>query len=195
MKNALILHGTDFEETQNERNGNWFPWLKSELEKRGYSVWLPYLPQARQPNLERYWKFIKENGFDFNPETVLVGHSSGAAAILGILNKLPQGKKIDKAILVSGFYKNEKDFWNCQGLFEEKFDWGKMRKSVANGIVLIHSLDDPYVDPDHARYIQKKLDCKLIMKEKGGHFNLEYSLKYKQLPLMLELVERESLSK
>jgi len=80
MKNALILHGTDFEETQNERNGNWFPWLKSELEKRGYSVWLPEIPQARRPNLERYWKFFQENKFNFNSETVLVGHSSGEAA-------------------------------------------------------------------------------------------------------------------
>jgi len=35
MKNALILHGTDFEKEQKQRYNNWFPWLKKELEKLG----------------------------------------------------------------------------------------------------------------------------------------------------------------
>lgn len=79
MKNALILHGTDFGRQQKQRHNNWFPWLKKELEKLDYQVWLPELPQAWQPNLKRYWQFLTD--FKFNSQTILVGHSSGAAAI------------------------------------------------------------------------------------------------------------------
>lgn len=43
MKNALILHGTDFEKTGKQRENNWFPWLERELARLGYQVWLPVM--------------------------------------------------------------------------------------------------------------------------------------------------------
>jgi len=59
MKNALILHGTDFSKDQNQRLNNWFPWLQKKLEELGYDVWLPELPEAWHPDLKRYWNFLK----------------------------------------------------------------------------------------------------------------------------------------
>jgi predicted alpha/beta hydrolase family esterase len=55
MKNAIILHGTGDTPTD-----FWFPYIKENLEKRGYSVWLPQLPNAEKPNLKdwlgkAYW--------------------------------------------------------------------------------------------------------------------------------------------
>lgn len=38
MKNALILHGTDFDKEQKQKKNNWFPWLKKELGKVGYKM-------------------------------------------------------------------------------------------------------------------------------------------------------------
>ena len=97
MKNALILHGT-----ANDSTRNWFPWLKMELEQHGYHVWAPDLPGSEKPNLKRYNKFIFSK-WKFDKDSVIVGHSSGAVATLGILQSLPKGHTIDKALLVAGF--------------------------------------------------------------------------------------------
>src|SRR5258708_27654173 len=78
MKNALILHATD-----NTSQGNWYPWLKGELEKKGYIVWCPDLPHAEKPSVRRYSKFIFGNkDWKFDKDSVFIGHSSGAVAVL-----------------------------------------------------------------------------------------------------------------
>jgi len=60
--------------------------LKKELEKEGWKVWVPDLPRADKPNSKRYNKFIfKNNDWKFNRESFLIGHSSGAVAVLGLL--------------------------------------------------------------------------------------------------------------
>ncbi len=78
MKTAIILHGT-----LGSPGGNWFQWLKNELEEKGLNVWLPQLPQAEQPSLRKWQRFVKEEcPFAINEQTVIVGHSSGAILAL-----------------------------------------------------------------------------------------------------------------
>lgn len=79
MRNALLLHGTNGDHTS-----NWLPWLESELSKRGYKVFLPDLPRADKPNIRRYNDYIFPR-WEFTNESIIVGHSSGAVAALGIL--------------------------------------------------------------------------------------------------------------
>jgi predicted alpha/beta hydrolase family esterase len=78
MKNVLILHGT-----QANSGSNWFSWLRDELKKKGFKVWLPDLPNPNLPSLTGINKFIFANkDWEFNHETIIVGHSSGAIAML-----------------------------------------------------------------------------------------------------------------
>jgi predicted alpha/beta hydrolase family esterase len=99
MKNALILHGTD-----SNSSANWFPWLKTELEAEGYAVWVPDLPHAEKPNIERYNKFLlSHTNWIFSEESIVIGHSSGAVAILGLLQSLPETVVVEKCFLVGSF--------------------------------------------------------------------------------------------
>lgn len=188
MKNALILHGTDFAKKKRQRFNNWFPWLKKELEKLNYKVRLPELPQAWQPDLERYWNFLKN--FNFNEETIIVGHSSGGSMVFGLLHKLPKNKKVKLAISVAGFYKDEG--WGCKGLFSEKYDWAKIKKQ-AGKIYLIWSSNDPYISKEQTDYLADKLQIKPTIFQNKKHFNLEATLEFKQFPELLEIIKKKQL--
>jgi len=99
MKNALILHGAG-----NNSLGNWFPWLKKVLEKKGLKVWLPDLPNSDSPDPAVWTKFILSNkDWEFKKHSIMIGHSAGATLILRLLENLPDDIKINKAILVAGY--------------------------------------------------------------------------------------------
>ena len=185
MKNALILHGTG-----NNSQGNWFPWLKKELEKRGYKVWVPDLPDSNDPNTKRYNELIFANkDWQFNDESIIIGHSSGSVEILNLLQHLPDNISINTAILVGSFIVSpqDPDFEQMKGLFEEPFDFEKIRKH-AKKFIFIHSGNDPYCPLEGAKYLAEKVGGELIIKKGQGHFNLEASPNYRQFPSLLELI-------
>jgi uncharacterized protein len=184
MKNALILHGTNGNSTH-----NWFPWLKGELKAKDWKIWVPDLPVASVPNLKRYNKFLLANkDWDFNKESYLIGHSSGAMAILGLLQALPERVVVDTCILV-GAFRNSLGEKNLEEIFEEPFDFEYI-KGRAKKIILIHSDNDPYCPLDHAEYLSGKLDAELIIKKGQKHFSVgTYGEEYKEFPFLLELVE------
>lgn len=184
MKNALILHGTDFGKEQKQRFNNWFPWLKEELEKLGYEAWVPELPEAWHPDLERYWSFLK--GFDFNEESIIIGHSSGGAMVFGLLHKLPLRKRVGLAVSVAGFYKDEG--WGCEGLFTEIYDWDKIKKQ-AKKYYVIWSPDDPYITREQTEYLASKAGVTPTIMKSKGHFNLEGGEQYRQFPELLNTVK------
>ena len=70
MKNANLFHGTGC-----NSNSYWFPYVKQELEKRGYTVWVPNLPDADFPDIKK-WLPVAQKG-EYTSETVIIGHSAG----------------------------------------------------------------------------------------------------------------------
>jgi predicted alpha/beta hydrolase family esterase len=189
MKNALILHGAG-----NNSQGNWFPWLKSELEKKSYKVWSPDLPFPDEPKQEDWLNTIFSNKkWQFNEESVIIGHSAGATLALRILERLPGGTRINKAVLVAGVVELgtlPEFFQYKRGLVEKLFNWEKIKRS-ARDFYFIHSDDDPYqCGADQGKIMQKHLGGKLIVKPGEAHFNLEKGEQYKQFPFILESIEK-----
>lgn len=182
----ILLHGTDGDE-----NSNWIPWLKMQLEKRGHEVFAPSLPDSAYPNGEKWVDYILENvPFDFDEETVVVGHSAGAALIPMLLQKLPEGTKIRKAILVSGFH--DTLGWDKLKVLQNiVVDYDRAQQK-ANEIVLLHSDNDPYVELEQAEWLAEKLNGELRVIKGQGHFNLGTSPKYKEFPKLLAVILKEN---
>ena len=183
MSNILILHGTD-----GSPDSNWFMWLKGILVGRGHKVWLPTLPNSDKPNAKIYTDFLLANSnFDYNEDTILIGHSSGAVEILNLLQHLPPESIVKASVLVSAF-KDDLKWEALTGLFEEPFDF-KIIRARCSRFIFIHSDNDPYCPIDHAEYLALKTGGELLVAEGQGHFNTELGPQYKQFPQLLELLD------
>lgn len=187
MRNALILHGAG-----NNSLGNWIPWLRVELEKNGYKVWSPDLPDAEKPEGKKWLEVIYSNeNWEFNEDSLVIGHSAGATFILSLLEELDEGIRVKKAVLVAGFAdrgSKSEYFQYKEGLLKDGFNWEKIKRSCGK-FVFVHSDNDPYqCGRENGEIFQKHLGGKLVVILGGGHFNLETSLKFKQFPELLRLI-------
>ncbi len=155
MKNALILHGTNAHSKE-----NWFPWLEQELRKNKYKVWTPDLPHPEKPSIPRYNAFIFPK-WTFDRESIVIGHSSGAVAILGLLQEMPDSITVDRAFLIAGFI-GDLGWEPLRELGKVNFDWKKI-KQKARKFILIHSDNDPYVTIEHGEKLKENLGADLII--------------------------------
>lgn len=181
MKNVIILHAMD-----NSPTDHWYPWLKSQLEQKGYEVWTPQLSGDNNPQIDIWVPFIFKNG-KFTEETVIIGHSAGAAVILSILEELKL--KINQAILVAGF-----SFYpGGDGILKPAYDWEKIKSNVGE-MIFINSDNDPFGHNDvRGRMMLEMLDMsgsiQIIMKGQGHMGTDEFNQPYKEFPLLLRLVK------
>ena len=180
-KNAIILHGTG-----DKASDFWFPYVKNELEKRGYNVWLPDLPNAEMPNVKDWLSFILENG-KIDEETVLIGHSAGAQIILSVLENIDF--KVKLAILVSGYSKElPKDINSAMNVNE--FNWNLIRPK-AEKFIFINSDNDPWgCDDKQGKIMHDHLGGEQIVLHEGHMGSTKFNQPYKEFPLILKLVDK-----
>lgn len=183
MKRVLVLHGTN-----GNSKANWFEWLGVELEKINLKVWVPDLPFADKPNIKRYNEFIFANkDWTFDEDTVLIGHSSGSVAILGLLQALPKGIQVNTCYLV-GAFKNDLGWESLKELFIDDFDFEDI-KNKAKHFVFIHSDNDPYCPLEHAQFLSKKLGGELIVQNGQKHFSIGTMGKtYEKFPFLFDKI-------
>lgn len=167
----FIIHGTG-----GSPEGNWFPWLKTKLEERGHTVFVPRFPTPENQSLDSWMEVFEKYFNELDEETVLIGHSLAPAFILSILEKT--NTKIKGIILVSGFLGllGNEFFDNCNKTFTtKKFDWENIKNNVKN-IYVINSNDDPYVPFERGVELAKNLGTNVIKLENTGHINAEFGL-------------------
>jgi hypothetical protein len=180
MKNAIILHGTGDAPTN-----FWFPYLKDGLEKRGYEVWLPSLPNPEYPNRKEWIPFLLEGG-KFSEETIIIGHSAGAQIILSLLENIEV--KIKQAILVSGYAKALRKTADSEKNVDE-YAWEAIRPK-SEQFIFINSDNDPWTcDDTQGRIMFDNLGgMQIILHE--GHMGSNYHKQpYKEFPLLLKLID------
>lgn len=181
MKNALILHGTSC-----TPNSFWHPSIKEFLEKRGYEVRVPQLPDADNPDLKKWLPVALD--FEFNQESIVIGHSAGGPLVLSVLENIDV--KIHKAILVAGYAKPTGIEKKPQLILQEKYDWKKIKNNVED-LICINSNNDPWLCNDKAGlYMFENLGGTLIIRDGEGHMGSDsFNQPYTKFPLLEKLLE------
>ena len=184
MTNVFIVHGA-----YGNPEENWFPWLKSELEKLGCRVFVPKFPTPKNQSLENWLKVFDDYKQYLNENSIVVGHSLGPAFLLNVLEKLD--KPIKAAFFVSGFtgLLGNSEFDRINKSFVDKpFDWQKIKRNCPKFFVF-HSDNDPYVPLEKAEEFAKNLGVNVILVKNAGHFNEKAG--YTKFELLLEKIKNE----
>jgi predicted alpha/beta hydrolase family esterase len=180
--NFIILHGTG-----NNSQGNWFPWLKAELEKQEHQVWVPDLPNSDAPDPKLWTPYILDNvPFEIDAKTIFVGHSAGSVEALYLIQK--RENPVKGAVLV-GAFDNDLGWDKLSRLFPEPFDYEKIKANGGN-IQFLHSEDDPHCPPEGARVLAEKLSAEMTMLDGMGHFSAFADPRFKELPEILPLIQK-----
>jgi len=177
LKKVYIIHGWE-----GSPEGNWFPWLKKELESRDFEVYVPAMPDSDNPKFSGWLSELKKVVGDPNENIYLVGHSLGVITILRYLESLSSDQKIGGIILVAGFPESI-GYEELSSFFEKPVDYSKVKEHVSK-IIAINSDNDPYVPLKNGEILRDKLNAKLIIVPKAGHINADDG--YLELPAALD---------
>ncbi|MDD4995046.1 MAG: alpha/beta hydrolase [Patescibacteria group bacterium] len=183
-KRVFIIHGWDGYPEEGI-----FPWLKKEMQDRGFEVFNPSMPDPLKPQIETWVQYLKEQIGVPDENTFLFGHSIGAQTILRYIETLPRDIKIGGAVFLAGWvhltdeaYETDEDPVIAKPWLETPIDWDEI-KSHSNKFIGIFSDDDPLVPISDAKIFESKLGAKIIIEHEKEHFSGSTGIK--ELPATL----------
>lgn len=189
MKTAVIVHGWD-----GGPNEPMLQWIKAELEKRGYEVSAPEMPDTANPVIEAWVGKLKEVIKEPNEEILLVGHSIGCQALLRYIETLPAETRVGELILIAPWMELDMNTIKEEGeevieiarpWMETPIDFPKI-KSIVSKTVAIFSDNDPYVPLSQKDLFEKELGAQIIIEHDKVHFNPGAGIS--ELPSILNFV-------
>lgn len=168
MKRVIIVH-----QWMAGAQGDWRPWLKSELEKLGYKVMAPDMPDIDTPVIEKWVEKLKEVISTPDNNTYLIGHSIGCQTILRYLEGV--NTPVGGALFVAGWFnlenlEDEETEEIARPWLETPIDIEKV-KSVLPKSTLVISDNDPFgaFEENKNRFFQ--LDSKIVVLHDAGHIS------------------------
>jgi|TARA_Y100000310_G_scaffold345846_1_gene471190 hypothetical protein len=163
---------------------NWYQYVRIELEKLGLEVIAENMPDPIIARKNIWIPFIKEK-LSNEEDSILIGHSSGAVAILRFLEE----NKCKLAIIVGGNHSDLGDELERESeYYNDPWKWDQI-KNNADRIVIFASQDDPYIPISEPRFIKEKVDAEYHEYKDEGHFGSdENKIEFPELILVVKKV-------
>lgn len=170
MKRIIIVH-----QWMAGADGDWRPWLKTELQKLGYEVLVPEMPDIDTPIIEKWVGKLTEVVGKLDKDTYFVGHSIGCQTILRYLDsyRFKPLETAGGAIFVAGWF-------NLENLEDKETEeiakpWIKTPinlnkvKTILPKSTLIISDNDPFGCLEENKKKFHELGSKIITLKNSGH--------------------------
>ena len=171
-KRAFIIHGWDGYPEE-----GWLPWLKRELEARGFEVTIPAMPESAAPKIGTWIPHLAKLIGEPDEQTYLIGHSIGCQAILRYLETIAKDTKIGGAVLVAGWadltpagMATPQEQEIGRPWIETLIQWDIIRQR-SRFFVAIFSDNDYFVPLDNSTLFKEKLGAETIVEHDKGHFS------------------------
>lgn len=181
MKKAFIIH-----RWSGGPEDDWRPWLKNELEQRGYQVVVPEMPDTDVPVIGKWVGHLESVIGTPDKETLLIGHSIGCQAILRYLQTIDT--PIEGAVFVAGWFslenlEDEETKEIARPWIETPIDLERIKQVLPKSALLI-SDNDPYgaFEENKAKFSQ--LGSEIVVLHGAGHVTEEDG--FTELPQLLD---------
>jgi len=180
-KRAIIFHGTDCNPTD-----YWYQWLGKLLEERGYHVEIPSYPDINHVPIDSFLPQVL-SAHQFDEDTTIIGHSSGAPLLLSILEHVEA--VLPQAVLVAGYARiRPEDNGKQDPVIQGSYDWERI-KAHASDLVFINSTNDPWGCNDvEGRFMFDQLGGTQIICNEGHFGSTSFNQPYKEFSLLERLV-------
>lgn len=182
MKNVLLIHGF---------NGipKIFDYLKKELEKKNYNVFIPEFPVREKITVEGYFKIFDKYKDIFNSNLIVVAHSIENAMFIKYISK--NNFSIKKYISLAGF---SKEFFNeGKDVLNEKVKLITLNnkefedtKKLISSRYSIYSKDDHIVPYEILKEFSNEINSKHISIDGIGHMGKKSGLE--ELPEVIDII-------
>mmetsp|Transcript_38711 Transcript_38711/g.84477 ORF Transcript_38711/g.84477 Transcript_38711/m.84477 type:complete len:156 (+) Transcript_38711:20-487(+) len=149
----MVLPGNGM--TDGDMSSSWYNVLAKYLRKEPMfkEVICVDMPDPFDAHMRIWMPFIEEKlGHSFE-DVVLIGHSSGAQAVLRFMEK----HKIHAGVVISGCHTDMHDAHEREsGWYEAEWNWAQI-KANAKWILQFHSTDDPFVDFEEGQFVANQI--------------------------------------
>ena len=168
-KRVFIVHGWGGDSQE-----GWFPWLKNKLEKLGYEVFVPEMPDTENPKIDAWVSHLSNIVEGADEQTYFVGHSIGCQTIMRYLEKLQPNGKTGGCVFVAPWFTlmnfEEGEEIIAKPWLETPIDFVKVRQHTGKFFAIFSDNDD-VVPQDNVGMFAQKLNAETIVEREKGHFS------------------------
>ncbi|XP_067844442.1 serine hydrolase RBBP9 [Heptranchias perlo] len=163
---AVIVPGNGAGDVE---DSNWYKWVKDELNQiPDFQCLLKNMPDPITAR-KTIWLPFMDKTLQCDERTIIIGHSSGAAAAM----RYAETHKVYGIILVSAYTSDLGDATEREsGYFSSRWQWEKIKCNCAH-IIQFGSTDDPFLPWTEQQKVADGLQGELHKFTDRGHFQDE----------------------